>query len=202
MLKIDYKKEFKDLYGPRKPVWETVVVPPMNFLMVDGRGDPNVSHDYNEAVKALYAVSYALKFTSKQRQQKDYVVMPLEGLWESYPPHAKADFKWTMMVMQPDWIGANMVEAVIEAVKKKKGLPALSKLYFREYVEGLSLQKLHIGPYDDEGPVLAHLHTVFMPANGLDFNGIHHEIYLSDPRKTDPSKLRTILRQPVKPVRP
>jgi len=182
--------------------WEYVDVPTMNFLMIDGQGDPNTAQAYVEAVEALYAVSYTLKFISKRELGKDYVVAPLEGLWNADDPSIfrkkeKSAYKWTMMIMQPDWLKQDIIsEAIVSAVKKKE-LPALSKLRFGAYSEGKSLQSLHVGSYDDEAPKLLYLHDTFMPEHKLNFNGMHHEIYLGDPRKVAPEKLKTILRQPV-----
>jgi hypothetical protein len=167
--------------------------------MVDGRGDPNTSESYAEAVAALFAVSYAVKFASKRQLGRDYVVGPLEGLWSADDPakfvdRAKDEWEWTMMVTQPEWVTPSMVD---DAIAAKGDLPAVRRLRFARYAEGLAVQVLHIGSFDDEGPVLERLHHEFMPENGLAFNGPHHEIYLSDPRRTEPAKLRTILRQPV-----
>jgi hypothetical protein len=153
-------------------------------------------------VQALYSVSYALKFASKRHLGKDYVVAPLEGLWSAADPtsfvrRAKDEWRWTMLVMQPPWVTTEMVDRAIEAVQAKKDLAALRQLRFDDYAEGTSVQVLHVGPYDEEGPILQRLHQEYMPARDLDFNGPHHEIYLSDPRRTEPSRLRTILRQPV-----
>lgn len=191
------------LYGPKGKDWELIDVPAMNFLMVDGRGDPNTAKDYSDAVAALYGVSYAMKFMSKQRPGKDYGVAPLEGLWWAEDPAAfenarKSEYQWTMMIMQPEWLTETMVSEAVAAIAAKKTLPALSKVRFERYDEGRSLQLLHVGSYDDEAPKLNYLHAEFMPLHKLTFNGRHHEIYLSDPRKTESSKLKTILRQPVK----
>ncbi|MEN3613275.1 GyrI-like domain-containing protein [Plantactinospora sp. ZYX-F-223] len=202
MTKSDIKRDRKDLYLPRAGRFALVDVPELPFLMIDGKGDPNTSMSYQDAVAALYAVSYAVKFASKQQLGRDYVVGPLEGLWSADDPSVfvtrdKHEWQWTMMVTQPEWVSAAMVEQAIELTAAKKALPALDRLRFERYAEGLSVQVLHVGSYDEEGPVLARLHQEFMPANGLTHNGRHHEIYLSDPRKTEPAKLRTILRQPV-----
>lgn len=177
-------------------------VPEWPFLMVDGRGDPNTCKSYADAVAALYAVSYALKFASKQQLGRDYVVAPLEGLWSADDPEkfiarAKDDWDWTMMINQPEWITPSMVDNAVRLTATKKDLPAVAKLRFARYAEGVAVQVLHIGSFDDEAPLLERLHHEFMPGNGLTFNGRHHEIYLSDPRRTEPAKLRTILRQPV-----
>ena len=202
MDKVDFKKTLSNLYNPKNMDWEYVDVPTMNFLMIDGQGDPNTAQAYVEAVEALYAVSYTLKFISKRELGKDYVVAPLEGLWNADDPSIfrkkeKSAYKWTMMIMQPDWLKQDIIsEAIVSAVKKKE-LPALSKLRFGAYSEGKSLQSLHVGSYDDEAPKLLYLHDTFMPEHKLIFNGMHHEIYLGDPRKVAPEKLKTILRQPV-----
>ncbi|GIF49438.1 hypothetical protein DFJ67_5541 [Asanoa ferruginea] len=194
--KSDIKRDRRDLYAPRAGAFQLLDVPELPFLMVDGKGDPNTSGAYSEAVAALFAVSYALKFASKRQLDRDYVVAPLEGLWSADDPakfidRAKDDWEWTMMITQPEWITPAMVD---EAVAAKKASPAVR---LAPYAEGLAVQVLHIGSFDDEAPLLHRLHHEFMPANGLAFDGRHHEIYLSDPRRTEPAKLRTILRQPV-----
>lgn len=203
MDKIDFKKTLGNLYNPKNKDWELVDIPAMNFLMCDGGGDPNTAPAYKEAVEALYSVSYPLKFTSKREMGKDYTVPPLEGLWYAddmsvFVKKNKEAYKWTMMIMQPSWLTAEMVTAAIKTAGSKKNLPALAKLRFEKYTEGKCLQLLHIGSYDDEAPKLAYLHDDYMPAHNLKFNGHHHEIYLGDPRKSAPEKLKTILRQPVK----
>lgn len=202
MSKIDLKKELKHLYSP--PARFTVVeVPPMQFLMVDGHGDPNTATEYAQAVEALYAVSYKLKFQSKAQADGDYVVMPLEGLWwaadmGAFTARDKGAWDWTMMIVQPDWITGEMFEEVRGQVARKKDLPALPHLRLETYHEGLSVQIMHVGSYDDEGPVLHRLHHEFLPENSLEPTGKHHEIYLGDPRKVAPEKLKTVLRQPVR----
>ncbi len=203
MDKIDFKKEFKEFYSPKNKDWEFIDVPKMNFLMIDGEGDPNNSLDYKQAVEALFSVSYTVKFISKRQIGKDYIVPSLEGLWYAddmsvFESGKKDKFKWTMMIMQPDWITKEIILDAIEQTAKKKTLPSLNKLYIKQYKEGRCLQLLHIGSYDDEASKLAYLHYNLMPSEKLNFNGLHHEIYLSDPRKVDSSKLKTILRQPVK----
>ncbi len=206
MSKIDFKKELKYLYNPSGEKFEVVDVPPMQFLMMDGHGDPNTVQEYQEAVEVLYAVSYKLKFISKNDLGQDYVVPPLEGLWwaenmETFTSQRdKGQWDWTMMIRQPDWITQEMVDAAAQEVEKKKGLVALSKLRLETYHEGLSVQIMHAGSYDDEGPILAELHSKFNPANGYEEAGKHHEIYLSDPRKVAPEKLKTVLRQPVRKI--
>lgn len=204
MEKTDFKKTMPALYGPKNKEWEALTVPPLRFL-IDGQGNPNTAQSYTDAVEALYGVSYALKFMSKKTLGKDYVVMPLEGLWYSddysiFEKMQKDKYKWTMMIMQPEWITENMVKEAIVATQAKRQASALSKLRFEQYDEGRAVQLLHIGSYDDEAPKLKDLHDEYLPAHGLTFNGHHHEIYLGDPRRTVPEKLKTILRQPVREV--
>ncbi|MDN5765049.1 MAG: GyrI-like domain-containing protein [Humibacillus sp.] len=203
MLTYDIKKDRKDLYAPRQTDFSLVDVPALAFLMVDGHGDPNTEAAYRDAVEALYAVSYAVRALAKTRLGRVHTVAPLEGLWsakdmEVFRAREKGAWDWTMMIAQPDWITTEMVEQAAAAAQKKR-LPALGLVRFEEYAEGRSAQILHVGSYDDEGPTLARLHDEFLPANGLVPSGRHHEIYLSDPRKTDPARLKTILRQPVTP---
>jgi len=204
MEKIDFKKTMSPLYAPKNTnEWVLIDVPEMNFLMVDGEGNPNTAKSFADAIEALYPVSYALKFMSKRELGKDYTVSALEGLWYAddmkiFETAEKDAYKWTLMVMQPEWITEKMVHEAVEQVKAKKNPSALAKLYFKSYHEGSSLQRLHVGTYDDEAPKLKELHCTYMPEHGYTFNGYHHEIYLSDMRKVAPDKLRTILRQPVK----
>lgn len=208
MTKIDFKKEWKHLYRPSKNKFEVVEVPPMNFIMVNGHGDPNTEESYVQAVEALYALAFRVKFHSKKELGQDYVVPPLEGLWwaDDMASFAEARDKsvwdWTMMIMQPSWIAAESLKIAKSEVQKTKDLPALPLVHWEEYDEGLSVQILHIGSYDDEGPTIHRLHHEFMPENKLVEAGKHHEIYLSDPRKTPPEKLKTIIRQPVRPADP
>jgi hypothetical protein len=201
MQTYDMKKERKDLYAPQPGEFEFVDVPALEFLMVDGHGDPNTSTAYREAIEALYAASYAVRAVTKTKLGKVHTVGPLEGLWSARDPEAfrtrdKNAWDWTMMVAQPDWITADLVEEGLAAARKKR-LPALDLLRFERYAEGRSVQTLHVGSYDDETPTLERLHREFLPANGLAPTGRHHEIYLSDARKTEPARLKTILRQPV-----
>lgn len=202
--KIDFRRRLKPLYGPtRRQGIHLVTVPPMRYLMVDGVGDPNTEPAYGAAVAALYGLAYALKFASSRQLGRDYVVPPLEGLWwatdwADFQRRDKASWHWTMMIMLPEWIGPALVARTIEAVGAKKKAPAaLAALRVDMLEEGRCVQALHIGPYDAEGPLIARMHDAFMPAHGLAPCGKHHEIYLSDPRKSAPDKLRTVLRQPV-----
>ncbi|MDD9349120.1 MULTISPECIES: GyrI-like domain-containing protein [unclassified Mumia] len=201
MSSYDIKKERKDLYAPKADDFVVVDVPEMSFLMIDGHGDPNTSPAYREAVEALYTTSYGARSIAKTRLDRVHTVAPLEGLWTAddlsvFQTRDKSAWDWTMMIAQPDWITGDIVDEAL-AVASKKGLPALGLLRFEGYDEGRSVQILHRGSYDDEGPTLRRLHEEFLPAHGLRPSGRHHEIYLSDPRRTDSSALRTILRQPV-----
>jgi len=206
VAKIDFKKELRHLYQPTSREFEVVDVPPMNFLMTDGQGNPNTAQEYQDALEALYAVAYKLKFISKKALVKDYVVPPLEGLWwaedmEQFNTGGdKNAWQWTMIIMQPEWVTQEMFENAFDQVKKTKNPTALSKLRLERYHEGLAVQIMHIGSYDDEGPTLDRMHHEFIPGHGYEMNGKHHEIYLSDPRKVTPDKRKTVLRQPVKKV--
>jgi hypothetical protein len=205
MEKFDIKKACKTLYGAPIGEFAVVDVPPLNYFMIDGAGDPNTASDYKDTVEALYAASYALKFMSKAGLQRDYVVPPLEGLWWSddmadFVARRKDRWRWTMMIAVPDFVEAAMAGDAIVKAREKKQLPALPRLRFERLNEGPAVQTLHIGAYDDEGPILKRLHQEFLPAHRLAPSGHHHEIYLSDPRKTAAEKLKTILRQPVRLV--
>ena len=204
MSKTDFKKEWKHLYRPSAKEFAVVDVPPMNFLMIDGHGDPNTAQEYQDAVEALYGVAYKLKFMSKKEKGMDYIVPPMEGLWwvenmEEFTTEDKSAWDWTMMIMQPEWITQEMFEEALKEVEKKKNPPALSRLRLGVYHEGLAVQIMHIGPYDAEGPTIARMHA-FIDENGYEPAGKHHEIYLGDPRKVAPEKLKTVLRQPVRKV--
>lgn len=207
MERVDFKAEVAAYRAPRGR-FEVVTVPAMRFLMLDGHGDPNTSAAYREAIEALYPVAYGLKFLSKRELGRDYVVMPLEGLWwaddfaDFTSQRDKSRWDWTLLNMVPDWITPEQFETVRASAAAKGAPPALGALRLERFDEGLCVQTLHIGPYDDEGPVLAELHDAFLPAHGLRMRGKHHEVYLSDPRRAAPEKLRTILRQPVAPVEP
>lgn len=204
MDKIDFKKTLKALYAPPAERFVPIDVPLMQFVKIDGKGDPNVETSYRKAVEWLYAISYGLKFSAKATLGTDYTVPPLEGLWNADDPAAfvarrKDEWNWTMMIMVPDFIGHDLFDSAVAKASRKLGA-APASLRLEAYDEGHSLQTLHVGSYDEEGPVLARLHQEVMPREGLTFNGPHHEIYLSDPRKTAADRLRTVLRQPVRPV--
>ncbi|MFC5337275.1 GyrI-like domain-containing protein [Leucobacter denitrificans] len=200
--KVDFKKTLAS-YRAKRGVFEVIEVPEMQYLMVDGHGDPNTSPEYAAALEALYPVAYKLKFASKRQLDRDYVVPPLEGLWWADDMAAfttsrdKSQWHWTMMLMVPEWIDAALVDAAIAEVRSMGAPEKLDDIRLESLAEGTSVQTLHVGSFDDEGPVLARMHDEFIPAQCLRLTGKHHEIYLSDPRKTAPEKLRTILRQPV-----
>jgi len=201
-MKYDVKKEHPALYSPSSKTFSDVVVPPLQYLVVEGTGDPNTAPAYAAAIEALFSTSYTLKFASKARG-RDYVVAPLEALWTADDPTAfvsrdKTSWQWTALINQPDWITGDDVAAALETAAAKRPNPALSLTRLITLDEGRSIQILHVGSYDDEGPTLARLHDEFMPQNGLTFAGLHHEIYLNDARRTAPEKLRTVLRQPVR----
>jgi hypothetical protein len=200
-MKVDFKKTLKNLYNPPKGVFHIVDVPKLNFIMIDGCGDPNKSADYQQAVEALYAMSYEIKFALKS-QGFDHIVPPLEGLWwmenmNEFTLANKDSWEWTMMIMQPEWVTGEWVEKVRDEAYKKKRLPLLKKARFKPYDEGLSVQIVYTGAYENEARTIADIHT-FIKNNRYQTNGKHHEIYLGDPRKTSPEKLKTILRQPIR----
>lgn len=201
MVKIDYKKELKHLYNSSSKQVTIVDVPKMNFLMIDGEGDPNNSQAFHEAIEALFTTSYTLKFMIKKDEGGiDYGVMPLEGLWwaddMSKFNENKDNWKWTLMIMQPEHVKSFLVDEAIFQAKKKKGLPALPKIRFEAFSEGKSAQMMHIGPFSEEGPTIEKIHA-FIEEKGFRLSGKHHEIYLSDVRKAAPEKWKTILRQPI-----
>jgi hypothetical protein len=205
MTKLDYKKELKALYYPSAKECAIVEAPAMNFLMIDGAGDPNHAPAFQTATEALFSVSYTLKFMIKKGEQGvDYAVMPLEGLWwaedmSQFSVQNKSNWLWTLMIMQPPLITAEQVEAAKAQAAKKKTLPALPALRFESFAEGLSAQIMHIGPFAAEGPTVEKLHT-FIIENGYVLNGKHHEIYLSDFTRTAPEKMKTVVRYPIRPA--
>lgn len=209
MIKTDFKKADKALYSGKVGRFDLIDVPQQSYLMIDGAGNPGTAPAYGRAVAALYGLSYGLKFHGKP-QGVDHVVGPLEGLWwaddmSSFTSRDKDQWQWTMMIRQPDWVTAADLALVLETVvaktaKKRDAMTdeaTLRSVRFEALTEGLVVQVLHIGSYDAEGPVLADMHNRFIPENGLAMRGLHHEIYLGDPRKVAPEKLKTILRQPV-----
>jgi len=201
MKTIDLKKERKALYtaSAKKPV--VLDVPAMNCLMVNGMGDPS-GQAFLEAVGAMYGVAYTLKFTLKKERQIDYPVMPLEGLWDAqditdYKKGRRDRWQWTLFIGLPDVVTKKDVAQAREAARKKAGTPAFPAVRFERFAEGLSAQVMHIGPYAAEAPTIESLHR-FVEEQGYALRGLHHEIYLGDPRRAAPDKLKTIIRHPVK----
>lgn len=202
--KVDLKKQLKDFYNPSPKNPVIIQIPSMQFLMVDGAGNPNTSQAYSQAVEALYSVSYTVKFMMKKEYGLDYGVMPLEGLWWGTPlgqtRFTEADkdkFLWTAMIMQPDFVTADLMREGILRAAAKKELAALDSLRFEHFEEGLAVQIMYFGAFDDEGPTIERLHQ-FAHDQGYQLRGKHHEIYLSDPRRTAPEKRKTVLRHPIR----
>ena len=202
MKKVDLKKDLKHLYQPSAKEVAQVEVPAMNYLMVGGEGDPNTSKAYSDAIEALFALSYAIKFMVKKGSLAiDYGVMPLESLWWAddaldFTASDKSRWKWTAMIMQPAFVTRAVVEQAMVEVKKKKNPVALSRVRFESLSEGRCAQIMHIGPFSEEGPTIEKVHR-FIASVGQSI-GKHHEIYLSDIRKADPAKWKTIIRQPMR----
>ena len=200
--KIDYKKQLKHLYSPSAKKVEIVEVPQMNFLMVDGEGDPNTSQSFSDAIEALYPVSYTLKFMVKNGEIViDYGVLPLEALWwaddmSAFTTEDKDAWKWTLMIMQPEFITLKMVKEATQEVERKKNPVSLPLVRFETFEEGKTAQIMHIGPFSEEGPTIEKVH-LFIKDNGSHRIGKHHEIYLSDIRRAAPEKWKTIVRQPM-----
>ncbi len=197
--KIDLRKQLKHLYSsPKKP--NTIDVPPAKFLTVTGRGEPGCEA-YQAALNALYSVAYTVKFKAKA-VGNDFVVMGLEGLWWFDDPQAsfgevpREEWNWKSMIRQPDFITSKMVEEAKAEAKKKKGFKKIDKVILEEFHEGLSAQIMHVGPFSEEGDTIAKLHK-FIQENGYKMRGYHHEIYMSDPRRTAPERWKTIIRQPI-----
>jgi len=198
---FDIKKACRELYSANSK-FHSVNVPEMNFLMADGKGNPNTASDYAAIVETLYIYSYAIRALAKEELGRVHVVAPLEGLWsaEDFSVFRKGEedsWEWTMMIVQPEWISEEMFIRAKALADKKKAPRAGSRVRFEAFEEGECIQYLHIGSYDSEAPAIAELHDVFLPSKGLQLRGRHHEIYLSDARKTDADRLRTIIRQPV-----
>lgn len=203
--KVDLKKARKLFFTAPLSGWAEVDLPPCPYLMVDGSGAPGAA-DYLAALELLYPGAYALKFFSKQNLGRDYGVPPLEGLWwaddhAAYTqPDRREEWRWTLLLMLPDWITPDHMAATKARLAAKKPALDLARVRMAMLAEGRCLQHLHVGPFAAEAPKLAELHHQIMPQRGVTFAGHHHEVYLGDPRKTAPERLRTILRQPVRPT--
>ncbi|MBI5870785.1 MAG: GyrI-like domain-containing protein [Actinobacteria bacterium] len=201
MAKIDLVRELKELYRPSAKKPAIVDVPEMSFLMVDGSGAPE-SQGFQEACNALYGMAYTLKFMLKKDGRNDYKVMPLEGLWwmkgtREFDINARDSWQWRVMIALPDEVTSADVTRARAELREKKDPPALSELKFKKFAEGKAVQIMYIGPYSDEGPTIQALHG-FAAESGFRLTGRHHEIYMGDPRRSAPEKLKTIIRQPVR----
>lgn len=202
MDKVDLKRQL-GIYSARSGRFDVITVPPLQYLMIDGHGDPNTAPAYADALTSLFPLAYALKFFSKRELGRDYGVMPLEALWwaddmaDFTSRRDKSKWNWTLLNLLPDWLTAEHVEDARATMAGKRAAPVLDAVRLATLNEGLCVQTLHVGSYDDEGPVLQRLHEEFVPANSLRLTGRHHEIYLNDARRTAPENLRTIVRQPV-----
>ena len=202
MTKLDLKQQWPDLYQASAKQPALVQVPAFNYLTVDGVGDPNTSSDFQRAVEAVYGLAYTLKFAAKAAGA-DFTVMPLEGLWwvedlAEFSFEARGNWRWTLLLALPDSITAEQVEAAREQVARKKPSPLLGQVRLERWEEGRAAQVMHVGPYATEPETVERLHA-FAAEQGYELRGTHHEIYLGDPRRTAPEKLRTILRHPVAP---
>lgn len=202
---VDLRREVPG-YSARRDRFSLVEIPRVRCLMIDGRGDPNTEPAYTDAVATLYPMAYALRSRSRDRHGTDVRVMPLEALWWADDPSAfttrrdKSRWHWTVLMLVAPWLDADDVAAAADALAARGRGPRLADLRHDDLDEGLVMQTLHVGPYDAEGPVLARMHDVEIPERGLTMTGRHHEIYLGDPRRAAPERLRTILRQPVRPA--
>ncbi len=203
MSKLDLKKQYKQLYPTTLKAPVIVDVPALFYLMIDGKGDPNTAQEYRDALEALYAMAYTLKFSVKiADSSKDFSVMPLEGLWwvpnmAEFSINDKDAWCWTAMIAQPDFITETDVSLARTQVREKKNPSALPKIHLEQLKEGICAQIMHIGPYATEAPTIKRLHN-FIESEEYERRDKHHEIYLSDPRRTAPEKLKTVIRQPIK----
>jgi hypothetical protein len=203
---VDLVKEHRTLYTPPAKHAVIVDVPEMRFLMLDGRGDPNTAPAYQEALQALYSIAYTLKFTlRKSAPERDFKVPPLEGLWWTEEEHPSTDailssmdlWQWTMMIALPGEVTAIEMQAAASAAARKRDNGQLSAVRLESFAEGLAAQIMHVGPYADEAPTVERLHA-FVAEQGYVLAGRHHEIYLGDPRRTAPERLKTVLRHPIR----
>ena len=206
MKKIDLKKDLKYLYLPSSEEVEVVRVPKFRYLMIDGQGDPNTSKEFQEAMQAMYTVAYTLKFMIKKEKKVDYPVMAVEGLWwvddmATFSMENKSAWKWTLMILQPSVVTKALFKKAVKLATEKKGFTALQRIRLEPFTEGLAVQIMHIGTYAEEGPTIQRLHS-FAKERGFELRNKHHEIYMSDPRKVKPEKMRTVIRQPIRKASP
>lgn len=201
MASIDLKKVYREHYTARVGKPALVEVPARPFIMIDGEGDPNTSPEYADAIAALYPLAYGLRAAIKKETGDGYTVMPLQGLWwaedmSTFSVDNKDGWKWTMMILQPDLVTPDLAREVMPKVVAAKKLRAGDRVRLETFGDGPAAQVMHVGPYAAEAPTIELLHA-FIEGEGLRLAGRHHEIYLGDPRKSDPAKLKTIIRQPV-----
>lgn len=204
MTNLDLKITHKHLYAPSAKAVSVVDVPSLPYLMIDSEGNPNTAPEYVSAVEALYGLAYGIRAIRKAAGET-FTVMPLEGLWafkgdqlETFDltDADKDRFVWTMMILQPESVTAETVAQARENLRKgKKATDFADKIRFETYHEGEAVQIMHLGPYSAEGPTVARLHA-HIDENGWSLRSKHHEIYLSDPRKVAPEKMKTVIRQP------
>ena len=208
MEKIDFKKAFKHLFSPSATKPTIVDVPECQYLMVDGEGDPNENPQFEQAMQTLYSILYSLKMGWKFEKLErphgyvDFTVAPPEAQWwmkdgAGFDMTRPADWRWTLMIMTPDFVTQKMVDEAAVSVREKKGVAAIASYRFGRWEEGCCVQMMHLGPYDAEGPALEKMHR-FAAESGYELHGNHHEVYLNDPRRVAPEKIKTILRQPVR----
>jgi hypothetical protein len=201
LTKIDLKKDLKEFYTASPDNVSIVEVPPLPFLMAQGQGDPNTAPAFQQATETLFRLSYTLKFMLKKEHGLDWTVMPLEGLWSAEDMVAflegrRGEWQWTLMILQPDFVTGGAMARALGLARSKKGASPLYDTSFGRHTDGQAAQILHVGPYAGEAATIARLHH-FIREKGYHFAGKHHEIYLSDPMRTAPAKLKTILRQPI-----
>ncbi len=192
----------KQYYAPSVKQPQIITIPPLNFLMINGHGDPNTSQEYSAVVSALYTLAYTIKFDLKKLGTPEYKVFPLEGLWwaadtNTFLTGEKSAWDWTMMIAQPDWVTRDHIDSALVKAAAKVDKTVLEKIRFETYNEGLVVQLMHIGPYSAEGPNIARMHA-FAREQGYELAGKHHELYMGNPQRTVPEKLKTILRQPIR----
>lgn len=199
--KLDLRKTYKALYGAKREP-SLVEVPALSCFAIGGEGNPNGSARFQECLKALYAASFTLKFALKKERGLDWGVLGLEGDWycddmADFSMERKEDWKWSLLIVQPDFVTDAEAEAAIEAARAKKdSSPALAELRFERRPPERAAHILHLGSYDEEPPTIALLHA-FIAEQGFRLTGLHREIYLSDARRVAPEHLKTIIRQPL-----
>ncbi len=201
MAKKDLPKELQALYFPSAKEPVLVDVPAMQFAMVDGAGDPNASKEFQDAIGALYGVAYTVKFAAKDAGVRNVLVMPLEGLFwtegsETFIPTDKGDWHWTLMLLEPAAVTRKLFDEGVRQLRERKDPPALSRVRLERWKEGRAAQILHVGPYAAERPTIERLHA-FIRESGYRLSGKHHEIYIGNPQRSAPEKLKTVIRQPV-----